>query len=374
MGVWHRAAESAQLNNRPPRPTRTHEATEEACSSFQLEPHAFQLPHIHYAYLYTTTFAIYSVANTSTGISTMLPTITISRTSLLPPTNILLSILLFCIGLLNATPLPQYAQNPLDQAAGTTANVISDITAQGIVFGILLIVAGLILAFFGYRLFNLILFLAGAYAGGLIAYIILLNSEPNGGYANRDTIIIVVVLVVALISGLLTLCVWRIGLTILGGLMGLALGFFILSWVSGGTIQSQVGRIILLVVLSLLGSMLIHWITRPLIITSTAIIGAYSFIAGVDIFAQTGFSLAAQQFINDRNGLNLSSFAVGPRMYGTLAGFVVTALVGAVFQFAQTRTHTWNQPKGFVRYPHYGSHHNQAAAAQSPTAKSSFWR
>jgi hypothetical protein len=287
----------------------------------------------------------------------------------LPCSNTIWSLLLyFCVELLTAAPTPSVA----DQVASTTSNVIQQISSEAIVFGVLLIVSGLVLAFFGYRLFNFILFLAGAYTGGLIAYIIVINTEPSGGYANRDVIIIVAVLIVALITGLLTLCIWRLGLTLIGGLAGIALGMFILSWVSGGVIQSEVGRIVFLTLLALLGAIVIHFFVRPLLIAGTAIIGAFSFIVGVDIFAQTGFALAAQQFINDHNALNLSAFETNSRMYGMLVGFMATAIIGALFQSVHTRTRTWNNPHGITG--HSRNNNNAAQTGSTAGGKSMFWR
>ena len=119
----------------------------------------------------------------------------------LPCYKPIVTLLLCCIGLLNASPLPQEAQSIGDQASSTSnskyqvthasprqrvttrhcgssgwqlafrchrlgairrtnspnktmADLLSQLSAESIVFGVLLIICGLILAFFGYRLFN----------------------------------------------------------------------------------------------------------------------------------------------------------------------------------------------------------------------------
>ncbi|TPX30944.1 hypothetical protein SmJEL517_g05624 [Synchytrium microbalum] len=237
----------------------------------------------------------------------------------------------------------------VDTAIATTQNLYAQVTAQSSVLAILLIVTGLFLTFYGYRLFTPVLFVIGAYVGGLLAYIIVLNTEPAGGFANRDTLILVVVLVAALVVGCLTICLWRVGIALLGAALGFVLGLFILSWASGGVIASGLGRAIFLSVLSIIGGIAISILQKPIIIVATAVVGSYAFISGVDIFANTGFSLAAQQMINAHNSLNLSPFQTSPRMFAMLIGFMAAAIVGILFQFRATKSFTWSQPRGFVR-------------------------
>jgi len=259
--------------------------------------------------------------------------------------------------IVSGTPIPDVSSAE-GQAASTTSAIIQEVTPEGAILGVLLIIGGLILTFFGYRLMDLVLFLTGFYVGGLVSYIILINESPAGGYANW--VIIVVVVLVGLVVGLLTLCLWRLGVVLLGGLLGLCLGLWILTWQPGGLISSETGQIIFLTVLALVCGVLTLVFMKPVLIIGTAIVGAYSFITGVDVFAHTGFTVAAYQFLN-RNS-TAQTYTMDSQMYGMLAGFIIMAIVGAIVQFVHTRKHNWKHPAG-----HWNTHpyRRRYAAAES---------
>ncbi|KAL3900910.1 MAG: hypothetical protein SGCHY_001003 [Lobulomycetales sp.] len=233
-----------------------------------------------------------------------------------------------------------------DQTSTTLAaqsDTVRKLTAPAGVVGGLLIAAGLLFIFLGYRMFKVVCFLAGFYFGASLAYIILSAAEPSDLYANRDLVYLLVSLAAGIVTAFLFLCVWRLGLAAIGALAGFALALFILSWASGGAISSGTGRSIFIGVLALLGSILIHFIEKPFLIVSTSLAGSFSFVYGVDVFARKGFVEAVQFFLG--NSDSGSRYVITGSVYGMLASIIVITVIGIVVQWRLWRGHTHRERK-----------------------------
>lgn len=202
-----------------------------------------------------------------------------------------------------------------------------NITVQAGIAGAILIIAGFLLCFFGYRLFHVTMFLIGFYFFGNISYI----GMVNGGVTS-ETLLLVISIVVGILGGLLLICCSRLGVAVLGALALYSLGLWILGWQSGGVITSRVGRGILLGVLAAVGFFIGLCRERETVIVGSALVGAYSFVAGVDMFAHTGFVNQADSFINSKNNID-SRVSLDAKQYALLATFIVMALLGMAVQF-----------------------------------------
>ncbi|KAF9913439.1 hypothetical protein BX616_010035 [Lobosporangium transversale] len=214
--------------------------------------------------------------------------------------------------------------NALDRARQGPYNL----TVQAGIAGAILIVFGLILCFFGYRFFRVTMFLIGFYFFGNITYV----GMANGGVTSQ-TLLLVISIVVGIIGGLLLVCCSRLGVAVLGALALYSLGLWILGWRSGGVITSSTGRGILLAVLAIVGFILGFIREREVAIIGSAIVGAYSFVAGVDFYARTGFINQTDSFINSKNSVNNRVGNVTGEQYALLATFIVLALLGMFVQF-----------------------------------------
>ncbi|KAF9127004.1 hypothetical protein BGW39_006185 [Mortierella sp. 14UC] len=203
-----------------------------------------------------------------------------------------------------------------------------NVTIQAGIAGGILILAGLILCFFGYRVFHVTMFLIGFYFFGNLTYI----GMANGGITN-STLLLAVAIGVGVVGGLLLVCCSKLGVAALGALALYALGLWILGWKSGGVITSSTGRIILLVALAVVGFILGLFREREVVIVGSAIVGAYSFVIGVDMFAHTGFKEQADQFINSRNTIEEHFENQTTGAYALLATFIVMAILGSLIQF-----------------------------------------
>ncbi|KAG0057376.1 hypothetical protein BGZ83_010835 [Gryganskiella cystojenkinii] len=204
------------------------------------------------------------------------------------------------------------------------------ISVQSGIAGAILIVLGLLLVFFGYRLFHVTMFLIGFYFFGNIAYI----GMANGGVTSQ-TLLLVISIVVGILGGLLLICCSRLGVAVLGAVALYSLGLWILGWKSGGLITSHTGRAILLGVLAVVGFILGFVREREMVIVGSALVGAYSVIAGIDLFAQTGFIQEADSFINSKSSIDnrADGVTLSWKEYALLAAFIVLALLGMAVQF-----------------------------------------
>ncbi|KAF9906288.1 hypothetical protein EC991_000776 [Linnemannia zychae] len=203
-----------------------------------------------------------------------------------------------------------------------------NVTIQAGIAGAILILAGFILCFFGYRVFHVTMFLIGFYFFGNLTYI----GMANGGITN-STLLLAVSIGVGVVGGLLLVCCSKLGVAALGALALYALGLWILGWKSGGVITSSTGRIILLVALAVVGFILGLFREREVVMIGSAIVGAYSFVIGVDMFAHTGFKEQADQFVNSRNTIEEHFENQTTGAYALLATFIVMAILGFFIQF-----------------------------------------
>ncbi|KAF9346618.1 hypothetical protein BGX26_001869 [Mortierella sp. AD094] len=215
-----------------------------------------------------------------------------------------------------------------DKVLGKASQGPYNITVQGGIAGAILIVLGLILCFFGARFFRITMFLIGFYFFGNISYV----GMANGGVTS-STLLLVISIVVGIFGGLLLVCCSRLGVAVLGALALYSLGLWILGWKSGGLITSGVGRGILLGVLAVVGFILGFIREHEMVIIGSAIVGAYSFVAGVDFYAQTGFINQTDSFINSKNSIDNRVGSLSGPEYALLATFIVLALLGMAVQF-----------------------------------------
>lgn len=230
--------------------------------------------------------------------------------------------------LVSAAPVLKKPSDDNNNVLDTAGDGPYNITVQVGIAGAILILAGFLLCFFGYRLFYATMFLVGFYFFGNVSYI----GMANGGVTN-STLLLVISIVVGILGGLLLVCCSRLGVAVLGALALYSLGLWILGWKSGGLITSSTGRAILLGVLAVVGFILGFIRERDMVIIGSALVGAYSFVLGIDMFAHTGFVNQADSFINSKNSVDNRVGNLDWKQYALLAAFIVMALLGMVLQF-----------------------------------------
>ncbi|KAF9911786.1 hypothetical protein BX616_010481 [Lobosporangium transversale] len=249
----------------------------------------------------------------------------------------------------SAAPLPGFptaskapgdddnGNNDLDDVLGDAREGPYNISTQAKIAGAILIILGFILCFFGYRIYYVTLFIAGFYFLGNLSYI----GMANAGVSSY-TLLLVISIIVGIIGGLFLIFCSRLGAAVLGALAFYAVGLWILGWKSGGVITNSSGRISLLVVLAVIGFVIGLFNEKEMVIVASAIVGAYSFVVGVDMYAHTGFTSRADSFINSRNSVE-SHFEDEPAgAYALLGTFLVMAILGMLIQF-----YSWGRTRTF---------------------------
>ncbi|KAG0336542.1 hypothetical protein BG004_008003 [Podila humilis] len=226
--------------------------------------------------------------------------------------------------MVSAAPVPNSPSDVLDSARDGPYNI----SVQAGIAGAIFIVAGVLLGFFGYGLFRPTMFLIGFYFFGNISYM----GMSNGGVKNTNMLLIIS-LVVGILGGVLLVCCSRLGVAVLGALALFSLGLWIQGWKAGGLLTSSTHRAILLGVLAALGFIIGFVREREMVIIGSALVGAYSTVIGIDMFAHTGFANQADSFINSKNTIDERVSSLDWKQYALLGGYIVLAILGAIIQF-----------------------------------------
>ncbi|RIB22729.1 hypothetical protein C2G38_2033366 [Gigaspora rosea] len=244
------------------------------------------------------------------------------------------------IDIVNAQDIPN-AGDTINQYTQTASGPL---TAHAIVVGVILIGTGIIYCFFGKRVYRLTLFLIGFYIGAAATWLAFTNTAPSQGIGgtSNPTVILLVSLAAGLILGLLFICIAEVAIWLLGALAGYLFAMYILSFASNGVIQTKEGRIIFILVCTIVGLLLTCCFFDTIIIVATAFIGAYAIILGVDMFARTGFSQSVFSFLNG-NG----QYETNTKIYIMLGALVVTFIIGVLFQLRSQNEKFW--PGGRTR-------------------------
>ncbi|KAF9912957.1 hypothetical protein EC991_007571 [Linnemannia zychae] len=252
-----------------------------------------------------------------------------------------LSVLINLMTTALAAPVKDKDGDALDKARAGPYNL----SVQAGIAGAILIITGLILCFFGIRFFRVCMFLIGFYFFGNISYI----GMANGGVTS-ETLLLIVSIVVGILGGLLLVCCSRLGVAVLGALALYSLGLWILGWKSGGVITSSVGRGIFLAVLVILGFILGFVREHETVIIGSAILGAYAFVAGVDLYAHTGFIQQTDSFINSKSNIDNRVGNLSGGQIALLVTFIVLAIIGMAVQFRMWGRHQFRPARSNVVY------------------------
>lgn len=104
----------------------------------------------------------------------------------------------------------------------------------------------------------------------VLSFVILSAIEQRNGSLlfgdNRAIVFLIVAIVSGFIGGFLFICVWRLGLSAIGALLGFTIAIVVLSFVSGGVIASGTGRTIFIICFAVVGAILIQFIEKPVLI------------------------------------------------------------------------------------------------------------
>eukprot|EP00485_Elphidium_margaritaceum_P010730 CAMPEP_0202686698 /NCGR_PEP_ID=MMETSP1385-20130828/2456_1 /ASSEMBLY_ACC=CAM_ASM_000861 /TAXON_ID=933848 /ORGANISM="Elphidium margaritaceum" /LENGTH=255 /DNA_ID=CAMNT_0049341329 /DNA_START=138 /DNA_END=905 /DNA_ORIENTATION=- len=152
----------------------------------------------------------------------------------------------------------------------------------------ILIVGGLVLSFFGNKLHKAILFFLGLVGGVFLTYFIINNVNiPEKAIVLHYALIIA--FAVGIITGCITMCVYRTGIFVIGAIAGIiaaqCVWHIIMAWFPSVQYPAMYNMIVVAVLSLVFGCVGIKFI-RALIKPFTAFVGSYMVISGSAYFVQ----------------------------------------------------------------------------------------
>ncbi len=192
------------------------------------------------------------------------------------------------------------------------ADLISEIADELRVFAAPGILLGPIVCLFGYRIFKVMLFITGFFVGAALA------GTFTFAKSYENYIIIFACLIGGLFGGLLTLCLYYLGVFVIGALFGGSIGavLFIVAKTSPEPV--------VLLILAIIGGIVAIVIHKFMIIISTAFGGALHFIIGLAFITLGSFQITETESIFRTMGSKIYIFALL---------WVLLGLLGVFFQY-----------------------------------------
>jgi len=191
------------------------------------------------------------------------------------------------------------------------------------------IVLGVVICFFGKKIFKIFLFVVGFAAVAAITYYVMLMVEKNNDIHLTRVETIAIPLVAGLVGGCLVLGIIQIGFFLVGATVGAIISFMLFS-VVGNHFGSHalIIRLVILGVLALACGCVVVWQEKKLIIIMSAIGGSYAIFAGADHWVKSGYTDALTSVFDTDTLPKLTL-----KLYIMFGGTLLVALFGLIFQF-----------------------------------------
>ncbi|KAI8984470.1 hypothetical protein BDF20DRAFT_816989 [Mycotypha africana] len=151
-----------------------------------------------------------------------------------------------------------------------------------------------------------------------MTWIGLVNNEPAGGYPLGDVIYICVSAGLGLMGAVFLVFLYPLGVYCLACL--------------GGFYFANVARVCFIIGISLLGPVILYFVETYMILFATALMGAYLFYFGLDLFAHTGF-INPWLLIFDGNPRHKNMYLMSKPIYIMLAFVIINTLISIGWQY-----------------------------------------
>jgi len=184
-------------------------------------------------------------------------------------------------------------------------------------FAIVSIIVGVIICFWGYRLFKAVLGIAGFIAGAVLFYYF------GAQYTANTVVLVILAIFGGLIGASLSMAFYYVGLFLLGALAGWQIGFLIATAVHFELV------IVIPIITAILAGVLACLFQKPVIIMATALIGAWSVVTGGFYFLGSGIiptDLFRDPFMLIDNLRDTNPVVV--------LAWIILSLAGMIFQFS----------------------------------------
>lgn len=195
-----------------------------------------------------------------------------------------------------------------------------------IVFGVLVIIIGLIFLLSGKSIFKLVLFVSGCIFFFLISFILarFIVGDLNIATRSKQYTIFIVCAVIGLAGGFVALCIYNVGILIIGALLGLGLANLVLNT---GLISNITTRFIITICAVIFFAILTLFFSEIITILACTLVGGVTIMYGVDCFVLTGFG---NYLISMKSGSDLES--ADYKIWLMIVSSIILALFGTLFQ------------------------------------------
>jgi hypothetical protein len=207
----------------------------------------------------------------------------------------------------------------------------TETTAYTTTGAIFLMVTGLVLVFYGYGTIKLIMFLSGAYAFAMLSVTVLNYLAARGLInldSNRDLVYFVTMIVAGIIGGFISLCLYKVGIFILGGMSGFLVATLLLQLDPiSNALQGEIARYLFFGAFILVFGVLLVVYQATILKFATSFVGSYAFFVGVDHWIQSGFGTFLYNAV-----YNIKLSSVESTTYVMVAGFLMLFVMGVFVQ------------------------------------------
>lgn len=220
--------------------------------------------------------------------------------------------------------------------AGAVLNSTGRIRAAPSIAAAAAIIVGVAMCLFGYKLLHPAIFICGFMAGGLLAALIIEYAFASMSWVATASWICF--LVAGGISGFLALTIYNAGLFVIGALAGALLAFMLNTSFAHRIYPSQpdVMLVVLIIVLGFVGGMLAWRLEKPVIILATSFIGANALVWGIGYFGGKYPSGADLKRFRSRDSQGDWSYDIPDAWWAYLAITLLLFLVGVYWQFRRS--------------------------------------
>ena len=181
----------------------------------------------------------------------------------------------------------------------------------------------------GYRLIKIVLFLIGFIIGGALAYFVVLAFTYDRDESWIPYVAASVAVVVGILCGLLTICIYYVGIFLAGGSIGFLIAWFILGAIDVPFLQTHIYVPILVSVLcGIIVGILALLIQKWLFMVGISILGAFQVAWGLDYYIELGAMMYyLLLFAEHRSNLKPCWYS-----WSIIPFFVILAIAGFLVQ------------------------------------------
>ncbi|CAO3613339.1 unnamed protein product [Cunninghamella blakesleeana] len=202
--------------------------------------------------------------------------------------------------------------------------------------GIVCILIGLYFMVLGFHFFRPTLGLTGFVFFAVMTWIGLTNNEPASGYQNTEILYICVSAGLGLVGAFMGVFFFNVTIYLIGALAGFYFSVWLLSWKASLLITVKVAQICFIIGIGVVGALSVYLLETYIIILSTAFIGAYLVLFGLDFFTHTGM-LNAWLYIFDSNPNHYNAYIIQKPVLIMLSFVAVFFLASTGWQYYWNR-------------------------------------